>query len=481
MTQPFPYVAIAENTGDTITFADGTATPGDVTFNRRFWAPAISAQRAGTLGGRGSYQEVIEEIELNITASTVAGCYAILERINRILDTAERWAKAEYLGTATRLSVQMRYAPQGSVSSSTASYLRAVIIGRAPGGASRAPVALPPNFAETGMTRFALGVRLRLLRRGRWLLPPSSTWSSASTANGAIMTVSGITPHATMSPVYDLLLTGFTTVSNPTISAGILAVGCVTSDVIRFYTMSASTAAGYTTVADAANLPRQGTNVLRYTPTGTAAASSAWNGTSTPITTPVWTSPVAVVAVVRNNHASRVFQMRVELEKAAGTGQRVVTPYVAIEAGGNVPQIVRLGIVRSATLWDQIRVTCTVDSITGSPTLDIDAIYVVALHNETCRLIQHSEMAISGLAGATDLAVRVEQDNRLVPFMGAERLPGVVGATYYDAIDLEMIGDIYQACWISTRANFWRFTTTGGALVNLTANVRRSTAYLGPQ
>ena len=46
---------------------------------------------------------------------------------------------------------------------------------------------------------------------------------------------------------------------------------------------------------------------------------------------------------------------------------------------------------------------------------------------------------------------------------------------------MEMIGAIYRVAWFATRANYWRFTTNAGAVVNLAADVTRSPAYLGPQ
>lgn len=484
MTQPFPYVALVDGaSGLTITFAAGTGVPGDYTFNRSFWSPAVTSRRVTPIGGRGAYQEVIEELDVNVTGATVAALYQNLARLNDILDTAERWAASEYIDSSTTLQapVTFRVSFQGSTLSSTAAPWRAVVLGRAPGDTTRAPIELPTNFTDVGMTRYALRVRLRFWRRGRMLLPPSATWSSASTANGAVMSVTGVTLNTRMAPIYDLALAGFNSANNSTVSGGIIAVGgLIDNDSIRLQLMSTATAAGYTTFNDAANLPRQGTNVLRYTPTGTAAAASGWVLPGIPA--PQTDSPFAVIAVVRNNHASRTFTIAAEFE---ADGVSVVTPTTPVDPAGNVPQIVRLGIVRHPRRrtiavnagWNQMRVVCSVDSITGSPTLDIDAIYVVYLYNETSRVIQHGPVTISSFTvGTLSLTVQTREDSELTPQLVMTNGTVAIPVAYYDPIDLETLDTICQVCWISSRANFWRFTTNAGAVVNLTASMSRNDA-----
>ena len=268
MTQPFPYVAIVSGVGSVV-FANGAGALGDYTINRQFWAPSVAPLRTNRLGGRGRYSETIEELDINVTGSTVAALYANLNTLNLLLDEAERFAA----GDPSANPVTLRYAPQGSTVSSTTNFLRALILGRAPGDTSRAALNNPPNFMDAGVTRFAQKVRLRLWRRGRWLAPQAGSSASASTANANLMSITGMTSLGTVSPVARVSLAGFSPSATPTINGGYLAlVDDATALLIQ--NMSGATAAGYTTQNDSGNLPRGGTNVLRYTPAGTAPATS---------------------------------------------------------------------------------------------------------------------------------------------------------------------------------------------------------------
>lgn len=474
MTQPFPYLALVD-TLDTIVLSSGTSTPGDYTLNRRFWSPAIAARRTSPLGGRGAYSEVVEEIEINIAGATASAVMASLERLNRMLDRAERWAAGEL---AAGGAVTLRYSPQGSTVSLSATALTSIVLGRAPGDTSRAPVDLPPTWTEVGMTRAALKVRLRLWRRGRWLAPtPTATYSSTSVGNGNVMIVSGVPDHQTMSPVESLLLASFTPAAAPTLPAGFLCVGCHTADVVGNYSMATATSAGYTTVADAANRPLDGANVLRYTATGTPPTGSGL------LTIPesAHTSPVAVLLNARSPFVGRSFTVRVRL-----IGYGVITetvPITIVGAASNHPQWYRLGIVRPPFFFNRLQLMTGVDSIAGGPEIDFDSIALVALHDPTSRVIQYSPVSSTGLTGGSySLSIYPRAATGLTPELYGEGTSGGRSYTRYDdAIDLEMIGTTYRGMWLATQNQYWRAVDGATAVLNARLDVRRRTAWLGPQ
>lgn len=473
MTQPFPYVAI-NGTAGTVTFAAGTATPGDYSLERKYWSPAIAHLRPTQIGGQGRYSEVIEELEINITGSTVAAAYANLALLNRLLDEAERWtANDSNAGVVT-----FRYSPQGSTTSSTAAFLRAVILGRAPGDTSRAPVELPPDFNETGMTRFTLAVRLRFWRRGRWLLPDATETTGTSVTVGNTSVINPVGSLSTVSPL-NVAITGFDPATMPTISGGFLAMASrdslSTMEPLISQPMSTATAAGYTAFNDSGNRPIGGTNVLRYTPTGTAAATS---GTISPFSI-TESAPTAVLAVVRNNSATRTFQIRANL---TGRGITVSTPYAVVDTSSQQPRIIRLGIVKHPAEWGSLSITCLVDSTTGSPTLDIDYLVLLSIRDETCRLIEHSSASISGFTSPIRLRVINSELIRLPQMYVQDSSVSVNLAylTYYDAIDAQTRDNQIYVQWHATRAQYWRFTNNAGTVLTYQAIAQRTPAYLGP-
>src|SRR3990167_7178655 len=111
-----------------------------------------------------------------------------------------------------------------------------------------------------------------------------------------------------------------------------------TSDVagsyIQSHAASTMTATGWTAVADAAQNPIGGTNVLRYTPTGTAFVVSGALTLTTPLTV---SKRIYVYATLRNNNATRTFQVYVEFTSLGGT-KTLTTQIVDIDASSTTPR-----------------------------------------------------------------------------------------------------------------------------------------------
>src|SRR3990170_3534484 len=88
------YLVITDGT-TTVTIADGAGGATNYKFAYGTWAPAVAPLRRSQLGGRGPYGDVIEEMQLHITGSTVPNALANLATLAQLLDQAERWSRGE--------------------------------------------------------------------------------------------------------------------------------------------------------------------------------------------------------------------------------------------------------------------------------------------------------------------------------------------------------------------------------------------------
>lgn len=486
MTQPLPYLAIGDDI-DTIVLSSGTTTPSDFTLNRRFWAPAVTARRPSRLGGQGSYEDVIEEIDLNVRgASTPAQLYANIERLNQLLDRAQQWLTHPFSNPVT-----MFYAPQGSTVTFVSGPLRAIVLGRVPGDS---PIALPPTFTEAGMTNIVAKLRLRFVRRGRFGFRQVDTASlgnigtSSAAANPTVHTATFSAGNTRTYTPAKININVQQPNTMATIGAGVIVTTSGTSsanyppDIEEAEGSSPGT--GYSVVADGANNARGG-NVLRFTPTTTAQFTSNWLTTVTMPNNPG--GPTAVLLAVRNNSASRTFWLRVEIRDPADN--IVATPMIQVPAGTS-PQILRMGIVTLLNAPSRgggigvARVVCQADSTSGSPTLDIDYICTVPLFDSTCRVIQHDAMA-SGSVANPSLCVVYEEVLFRYPRIGGHPFASSIAVTYpasyFDTIDIETYGDRINVAWLATRANYWRYSNLAGTVVNTQLLATRAVSYLGPQ
>jgi hypothetical protein len=262
---------------------------------------------------------------------------------------------------------------------------------------------------------------------------------------------------------------GFDKTATPTIKGGFLCVGSQSSD-IQVVEAEAGTATAYTSVADAAALARGG-SVLRYTPTGTAAAKS---GTIT--LSLIGGSPIAIIAAVRNNSASTTWLLHANL---SGLANEVSTPDVLIDTSSVAPRLVLLGTTIGVGLT---KISVTVAASAASGTLDIDYLIVVNLRDESVAVIAHDDISLASLgAGSVTLVAQFLPYASIVPLLFASGAGGSVSASYRGVLPFQARDANAYALWTATNGAFWRFTNTSNAIVNVTLNCGRYRAYLTGQ
>jgi hypothetical protein len=122
-----------------------------------------------------------------------------------------------------------------------------------------------------------------------------------------------------------------------------------------------------------------------------------------------------------------------------------------------------------------------VDSTSGSPTLDIDALYFLGLDDEAGRAVGIQALT---LPNQSNQDIIVDHNALTRPE------PGVVldipGASQTDTLGydgdpwLNTILDRITLCWVATRGAFWRYTNNAGTLQTQTFTALRHRAYLSP-
>lgn len=466
--QPYPYLVMTDGT-DTATFADGLGGVTNYPPIRGAWAPAIPALRTNQLGGRGPYADIPEDLSCNIRDTTAELCYSRLLTLARLLDKAERWwRRGERIAP-----VILKYAPQGSTIHSNSSPMQAIVLGRV----SDDPVsgvALPADANDAGMLFEIRGVRIACLRRGAWTGASNAPAASAAGGNPTVQTIAFSASHPTRS-VARVELLGFDVSATPTISAGYVLCGSNVND-IQLLAAQGMTATGFTAVSDAANLPPLGGgNVLRYTPSGTALATSG------AVTFTSMSDRIAVYAALRNNSASTTWQIQVNF---TGLGVPVSTPLAFIDTSTLNPRIVPLGLI--STLGSE-SLTLSIAASAASGTLDIDYIALVNLRDETVNVLSYDAVALAPLSsGAAQITFDFNPaGNTPATIQGPSALVNGAGAslamTYRGSLPFITINQNIYVSWLATNGQYWRFTNTSNAALTVQLQCLRYNAFLTPQ
>lgn len=485
MTQPYPYISLSD-WSDTIVLSSGTNVPGDFTIVRGTWSPKVATLRTNQSGGQGAYQDVLEEMEINITGSSVDNLYTNINRLITMLERARKATNGESIIPSG--PVLFTYIPQGSTSNIP---LQTYVLGPPPGESG---VELPPNWVEVGMTRFAMRCRLRFMRRGRWIRPaPAFGYRNAVTYQASsvepITTVHQVAfpePQSIFAPASIAIQIVLST-SSPFVPAGYL---CYSSRYPTVVIDAENTNAGsnFSVVSESSTFARNGA-ILRYTPTSSSLVTSNWinNGGLTPLNA-LRKTPIAVIAAVRTNNSSRQYWLRIDLRDT--NNRPISTDLQPIPQGSTLPQLVRMGIIVSSTYISPfIRFSCQVNDASGSPTLDIDYIAFVPLANRASRIIQHDREDITIFTTGEQCLVARYNELSMIPvefgFSGSPNEVNQGYLSYYDAADVDVWfptqSSFLYATWLATSGTYWRFASSSTSLANTKLHVTRDFAYLSPQ
>lgn len=466
-TQAYPYAVMGDGV-TTATFANGSGTATNWSPVRHEWAPAVSTVTDSPLLGKGARNPVVEDFLINVYGSTAANALANYASLQKLIDQAKRFWRGESVNP-----VFFYYAPQGSTISSTSTPLRARVFG--PASEDEPGLSPSESFNDVGMLIEIPEVRVRFLRDGPWYLDTETDDSGAAVAVNETMTCA-LTAMDEFGPSY-LSISGFNPSTTPDTAAGFILF----MDNGKYTRIDASglTATGFTSVSDAANLPRN-TNVLRYTGSVTTTRSSA---ASTINLTGI--THYEVYASLRNNHASATFQVSLTLTNLAYT---YTSEERTIDASSQNPRYVCLGILPAISAADTIKINVAASTSSGSPTLDFDQIFVMGVNNEGQRAIGiTSAIDLDGAFTTASTSVSLVFDHRLLTkrtaFVGAEKISDGTRApatSKGNAFLLSKESSVLVAL-LMPRSNYWRFTNSSNAVITCVATIVRTKAYSTPQ
>lgn len=470
-----PYLVITDGI-TTITFLNST-TLTNYFIESGSWTPNIAGKRRSPFGGVSPYEDVEEEINVRVRGSSASDCYSKVAALSGLLNQAEGWNEEE-----NNSPVLIKFAPNGSTVASDTAPLQAVILGRAEGDETNA-VTLVPEWDQAAYA-FVLPVRVRFMRRGVWVLGGTLTpiVSTAVTSSARTSVNFGSTAQV-RSPVSvsigtfarDTTLTSFP--SSYFIAASVSHTGAVFPiSIIEAETM---TATGFTSVADSAN-SASGGNVLRYTPAGTAYAT-----TNTENIFVAEYQYLAFFATLRNNSASATFQVKVQRLNSFPTETVLETSPVLIDNSSTQPRVVLLGLatqnlVGSTATPRSYRIAVAASTTSGSPTLDIDVITVVGWN----RPDDVSIIAIHGFAfDAVNTSIVIDDatTEHITPKVyttdasGSFIFPGYAGNPY-----ITHRQGVMHFALLATQSQYWRIVNTSGAKT-FTYTATRQVGYLTPQ
>jgi hypothetical protein len=456
--------------GNTIlSITDGTTTANLIwhsSANRKYmlvqggWAPGIAPLREGTLGGRGPYADVEEEIELNILGDTQAEVLSNLQTLTTLLDQAWRfWRRGENVSP-----VKIQYTPKGSNL-----LLTALILGRAPGDQT-AGVNLPITINKDLGALTIVSVKLRFIRTGLWLNPIAESNTSTLSNNPTVQTVALPSALTISAPTVLTADSNGVSLTAATVPAVILYASAVNRLTI-FEAESGTLGPQTTSVADAAGKARGG-NVARYTPTVTTLVDL------TTIQLNVMDSAmrrVALWAVVRNNSGTTSFQL--QAQSPAGAGAASTTPLIPIDTSSLSPRTVFLGVLSFALAPGTCAIKAQASAAAG--TLDIDYIVALAVDDE-----RSGALSLPGAALLSSLPFTVDPRilSAATPLVSQPSVVPAAAVGYNGDAMIHTTGGTVYVTIIQPTGTFWvQVNAAGTTVIQNNWTVSRYNAYLSPR
>lgn len=398
------------------------------------WSPAIARRKRNRIGGL-VYEETEEEIGLLIRDVPGTDMLVTLASLLAVLDEVTPDRSAVYIG----------YRPNGSAAASDyLALIREVI-----------SVEVPASLNAADNTAI-WPVVLRVRRRGAWTPAGTSLTLGTAQTNGVVMSAS-LGSTISLPSAFSARLAGWDATTTPTIRAGVLVVASGASD-IQSLTVSGMTATGYTTTNEAANLGPAAT--LRYTPTGTSAATSGTVSAS-----PGNGGPYTIALKLRSNGGATTFQIRANL---ASGGASVSTPYTTIDTSSTQPRVVVLEPAQFQSYAANFTVSLTVIASAALGSLDIAGIWLIAGNRQAAQAVAiTADQSISSLSGSTSLWFRMSNPyDALDPDVVAIGI-SIAPFTYQGALPFYVTGSTVYAVWLAVSSNYWVAVNSSNAAISL--------------
>lgn len=390
------------------------------------WSPKIATLRVAPLGGQSPYEDVIEEITIDVYGTTALIAMQRVERIVNLLDQARRWALGEDV-SPVRIEAQ----PQGV----TTNELRAVIVG--------GEVVLPTNWADKLATNSIDNVLIRLRRRGLWLRDTLTSgtetdWPSAVKQFSFGATINRYSPVSiTISDAT------FDNASYQTFKPGTWVFALTASDIER---LDAQTYINGVNASNIANSTAIGNSFTRLQ-------------NSASIDIPLTSSPgafgglkIAVFAAIKNSTAG----LRLRCQQTNGNIAFSESFFYARQDN----RVTQIGVLEWNPATTHVRISIPVSS--GGEVVDIDYVMLVNVSDPNTHIVEIEEPVISYLtplsAGSSVFALTNTPNSQIAPQVSLDIYnEGEIDLTYYGNAWITGGGTLaFVEMALSNSASFWQ-------------------------
>lgn len=453
----------------TLKITDGTTTIdfiNNAAYRVTSWSPAVATRRAGDLGGRGPYSEVIEEMSLFIGPSPSPAAASPMKNfgtLNRLLDQAERWNRAERVDPVY-LVVKM---------TSTSQELRAVIYGPATPG--EAMTELPPRYGDAAAMAALDPVILRFKRGALWL-GDSETKTTSTGANPFTLTATGFIHRGDIAPVKVELLSVSTPLSNRGVN-GFVLTAWFDKQIVVIDSESFTDTTDTATVNDSSNFAMSG-NVKRYTPDivgGPLEFAELGQVNVGSLVDLSFSRRWGLFVNCRNNSSTNTFYLQPYAREYYNGGRSIEFPRLTIPPGSTSPQWLYVGAVTTSyplkglELWGSAN--------TNDDSLDIDSVVLHSLDNTAASraITLRDNLAYPTYPG--NLIISHRLDTALSPLIIFDTLDDFV-MNYSGDATVFATADTFAACFLATDGSKWRLTNNGASVQSLAFRFTRTNGHL---
>lgn len=460
---------------DTISSAGVQTVVADLLNGPRYQNPrytrTVAPRRGSSLAGQSPYADVEDEITIDVFGATYGACVRNAEALWGILDQAAEW----YAGvTTTAIQLRLR-AACGEVGD-----LTTMVYGPAPGEAPGAFDPAEQPGAPPGERWVLRGVTLRFLTRGRLLRPREDAVNVTSSGNPTVETITWATSQGRVYAPVGLDMLTFSSVGNDDLYSFLLTAAAPNAITLVDATTQAPSAP-FTNVNDAADFPYNGTNVRRYTPTGTTGDNWTFHASLNL----QGYEQFAIIACVRNNSASVPFLLRPSFLQDNGLFNDIITegPVTVVEAGYTDPQYVSLGTISlrgTSSFVTAFRVFCQVPTTSGSPTLDFSHFAIIALDAPGAKVLAIANSTIPAAIQAFPAEILNAARTGIVSNGVVTFANDAVGHAYRGDLEISVRDSSLYVCYLRTEADNW-VLTNGGVKSNIRFAAYRRRAFLSPQ
>lgn len=436
------------------------------------WAPKVANIIYDGMGNKSVYEDVDEEMTITIKGATASAIMASAEVLVALVNQGKLWFDGR--GQQGDPAIEIVYEVSDSLLTNP---LQTYIIGPPSSG----PIIAYPNHFDAIEDGLSLSpVKLRFKRDGAWYGDVDTKTHSAVTQNGtAAITFDDLLSHPCP---FTLQLDGMNTSNAPMQNCALLLSDADEADTLEYKDGSGGTKISasntYAAFNDSANDARDNfvgritasavkETVIRYT-----------------LDTSIDQQLIGVFAVMRVNNSARNWTLFAYSKTGRGHTNGASRPKIVLDgADSTQPQVIFLGYLFSPLktgAHSNLFVNMVVDSISGSPTFDIDCIVAIGLDKQYSRTL--TLLPTDEANNLNYLFLAPYDDESANPFAYAY---GSASAVFM----LDWRGDMWlcstgnkaSGFFLATRGSAWVWTNSGGVPFAFDWTWKRTKTYLTPQ